>query len=233
MDYNKKLENFEKQVKINFNDKNLLMRAFVHRSYVNEHPEVGRHNERLEFLGDAVLELVVTEYLFNEYDNPEGELTNWRASLVNAKILSKIAQKLNFQDYIMLSKGEANDKNPKAKQYILADAFEAVTGAIYLDQGYDVVKKFILENVITELPYILKNELYIDAKSKFQELAQAKTGITPTYQVLDEQGPDHNKLFQVGVFLNDKMIATGEGSSKQEAQMDAARNALKIKKWSK
>ncbi len=227
----KNLEELEKILNIKFKNKELLHRALVHRSYINEHPEIKHHNERLEFLGDAVIELIVTEYLFTHYDNPEGELTNWRAALVNAKMLSKVAQKLNFQDFIMLSRGEANDNNPKAKQYILADAFEAVTGAIYLDQGYNTAKDFILKNVVSELPYILQNELYIDAKSKFQELSQAKTGITPTYHVLEETGPDHNKHFKVGVYLNENLIATGEGSSKQEAQMDAARNALKIKNW--
>lgn len=223
---------FENILKVNFNNKNLLKQALIHRSYLNEHInfELG-HNERLEFLGDAVLELVVTEYLYLNYPNPEGEMTNWRASLVNAKMLAEIAHILNVEEFLFLSKGEAKDKNPKSRNYILANAMEAIIGAIYLDQGWEVAKKFILENIVVKLPQILANKLYIDAKSRFQEMAQEETGITPSYIVLQESGPDHNKKFIIGVYLEEELVAKGAGTSKQEAQMAAAEEALRVKKW--
>ena len=222
----------EKRLKIKFKDQDLLKQAFVHRSYINENPGFKiSHNERLEFLGDAVLELVVTEFLYQNYPNPEGELTNWRASLVNSQMLAKLAQKLDLEDYLYLSKGEAKDKNSKARNYILANCFEALTGSIYLDQGYRVTKKFITEVLIPELPEILANHLYLDPKSKFQEIAQEKLAITPTYKVIKESGPDHAKKFQVGVYLNDELVATSTGSSKQEAQVKAAAKALPKKNW--
>lgn len=225
------LEKLESTIKVTFTNKELLRQAFVHRSYLNEHPDFPLdHNERLEFLGDAVLELVVTEYLFLNYNNPEGELTNWRASLVNAKILSQIAQKIEFEHLLHLSKGEEKDRG-KARQYILANAMEALIGAIYLDQGWEKAKQFINEFILCELDEILDKKLYLDPKSSFQELAQEKTGITPTYKVLSEEGPDHAKEFEIGVFLNKELIATGKGSSKQEAQESAAQNALQSKKW--
>lgn len=228
----KDFSKLEKHIKVNFNNKDLLKQAFVHRSYLNENPTFGlEQNERLEFLGDAVLELVVTEFLYNNYPNPEGELTNWRASLVNSTMLSTIARRINLEDYLYLSKGEAKDKNSKARSYILANAMEALIGAIYLDQGYDAPKNFIHEFLLPELPYILSHQLYVDPKSKFQEIAQEKMGITPNYKVISESGPDHDKKFEVGVYLENDLIATGNGSSKQEAQIDAATEGLKVKNW--
>lgn len=232
MELEKDFSQLEKLLKISFVDQSLLINACAHRSYLNEHPGfLLTNNERLEFLGDAVLELVVTEYLYKKYENPEGELTNWRASLVNANILSEIARRLGIEDFLLLSKGESKDKDSKARHFILADAMEAVIGAIYLDQGYAVTAMFIEENVLSELPNILENKLYLDAKTRFQEAAQDKVGITPTYEVLEESGPDHAKVFRVGVYLNDEMVAEGKGSSKQEAQLDAAANACEIKNW--
>lgn len=228
------LQNFdklEKNLGVKFKNKKLLQQAFVHRSYLNEHPDCGfDHNERLEFLGDAVLELAVTKYLYKNYSNPEGELTTWRAALVNSKMLSEIATKLGFNDYLMLSKGETQDIG-RARQFILANTFEAVIGATYLDQGFERAQEFIKKNLIIELPSILEKKLYYDSKSQFQEKAQEKAGVTPTYEVLGESGPDHNKQFIVGVLLGDQLIAKGEGPSKQVAQEQAAENALKKKKW--
>jgi ribonuclease-3 len=228
----KNITKLEEKIKIKFKNQDLLKQAMVHRSYLNEHPAFSlNHNERMEFLGDAVLELIVTEYLYNHYDNPEGDLTNWRASLVNSKMLASTAAKFKLDDYLFLSRGEAKDNNSKARQYILANAFEALIGAIYLDQGWEVSKKFILENICTQLKNILENKLYLDAKSRFQETSQEKYGITPSYKVLSETGPDHNKKFVIGVFLDKEKIAEGTGSSKQEAQMSAAEAALKEKGW--
>lgn len=206
--------------------------ALVHRSYLNEHPQFYLdHNERLEFLGDAVLELVVTEYLYREYPNPEGELTNWRASLVNAQILGELARNLDVNDYLLLSRGESKDANLKARQYILANAFEAIIGALYLDQGFAACQAFINRHLIIKLKYIIEHGLDVDPKSRFQEAAQDREGITPSYQVLEETGPDHAKHFKVGAFLGEEMVATGEGTSKQEAQVNAAQAALLIKGW--
>jgi ribonuclease-3 len=223
----------EKKIDIKFKNRDYLQQALVHRSYLNEHSDFSfGHNERLEFLGDAVLEIVVTEYLYLNYpDTPEGDLTNWRASLVNAKMLYTIADDLGIEDHLLLSRGEAKDKNTKARQYILANAIEALIGAIYLDQGIEMAKKFVLENIVSKLAEILKNQLYLDPKSRFQELAQEKEGITPTYKTLSSEGPDHEKIFMVGLFLEEKLIATGSGSSKQEAQINAAAAGLKIKNW--
>jgi len=220
----------EKKLNINFKNKDLLIQAFVHRSYLNENPDFHlHHNERLEFLGDAVLELVVTEELYKSYpDKPEGELTNWRASLVNSKILFRIAKELGFNNFLLLSKGQSKEAG-KARKYILANSFEAVVGAIYLDIGYKSAEQFIKKNLMKELPNILEKGLYKDAKSRFQEGAQEKTGITPSYKVLKERGPDHAKQFVMGVFLEKKLIAKGEGSSKQEAEESAAQNALEVK----
>ncbi len=225
-------EDFEKKIKINFNDQKLLLQALVHRSYLNENPgfEVG-HNERLEFLGDAVIELVVTEYLYKNYSNPEGELTNWRASLVNSQSLSELASELGVEKYLKMSKGESKDKNGKARQSIMANALEAIVGATYLDQGLEVAREFIEKNLITKLPFIISNNLYLDAKSNFQEEAQDRLGITPLYKVIEEHGPDHNKHFVIGVYLEEELVAKGEGFSKQEAEMEAAKKALKIKEW--
>jgi ribonuclease-3 len=189
------------------------------------------HNERLEFLGDAVLELVVTEYLYKNYSNPEGEMTNWRAALVNAKMCAIIANDLNIESYLFLSHGEAKDAGTKAREYILANAIEAIIGAIYIDQGWDMAKQFVTRWIIIKLPEVLEMGLWMDPKSRFQETAQELIGITPTYKVLDESGPDHNKSFTVGVYLDKEKIADGVGTSKQEAQVDAAEKALKVKNW--
>jgi len=222
----------QEKLGVKFKHPELLVQAFVHRSYLNENREfpVG-HNERLEFLGDAVVELIVTEYLFNEYGNPEGELTNWRAALVNAKMMSGIAYEMGMEPYLFLSRGEAKDIGTKARDYIMANIFESVTGAIYLDQGYEVTKKFIMHWVVSKLPFVLEHGLYMDAKSRFQESAQELVGVTPTYRVISEEGPDHAKNFKIGVYLEKELIAEGFGMSKQEAQTEAAEAALKIKEW--
>ncbi|HHE45816.1 MAG TPA: ribonuclease III [Candidatus Moranbacteria bacterium] len=228
------LKDLIKKIGIKFNDPSLLQQAVTHRSYLNEHRnyKLG-HNERLEFLGDAVLELVVTEYLYKNYSNPEGDLTNWRAALVNGEMLSKISRQLGVEKCLRMSRGEAKDTG-RARRYLLENAFEAIVGAIYLDQkekGYQKCQEFILKNVICELPNILKQKLFIDPKSHFQEKAQEKVGITPSYRVLEETGPDHNKKFVEGVYLGDELIAKGRGDSKQEAQRNAAEKGLKIKGW--
>lgn len=228
----KDFSELEAKLQAKFRDQDLLRQSLVHRSYLNENPGFALpHNERLEFLGDAVLELVVTEYLYQHYPNPEGELTNWRAALVNAVMLSSIASDLGLEDYLYLSRGEAKDVGTKARQYILANAIEAVIGAIYLDQGMSTAAKFIHREVLVKLPEVLANKLYFDPKSRFQELAQDKAGITPHYLVLDEQGPDHAKEFRVGLYIGDELVAEGTGSSKQEAQVAAAEAGLKTKQW--
>ncbi|TAL19218.1 ribonuclease III [Patescibacteria group bacterium] len=228
----KDLAELQKNLGVEFKDEKLLLQAVVHRSYLNEHPDFGTgHNERLEFLGDAVIELVVTEYLYEHYPNPEGELTNWRAALVNAIMLAGIAKELGVEDFLLLSRGEAKDKGSKARMYILANAFESVVGSMYLDGGYEVCQRFIGEKVLSRLPYILEHRLYLDPKSRFQEAAQEKIGLTPTYRVLDEVGPDHAKVFTVGVYIGEEQISLGKGTSKQEAQVAAAEQALEKKGW--
>ena len=228
----KNLEKLEDILNIIFNNKDLLKNALIHRSYLNEHKNFNlEHNERLEFLGDAVLELIVTDYLYHNYKDPEGILTNWRSSLVNAVSLSKISKKLKIYEYLYLSKGESKDNNEKAKNYILSNALEAIIGAIYLDQGYKITEKFIKNNLIIHLEKIIKDKLYIDSKSLFQEKSQEILNITPHYKVMSESGPDHNKKFIVAIYIDKKLIANGEGYSKQEAQTNAANNALKIKNW--
>ena len=226
------LQELAKILGIGFKNLDLLQEAMTHRSYLNEHRSYKLdHNERLEFLGDAVLELVVTEYLFKNYPKtPEGEMTNWRAALVNGEMLSGISKRLGVEEYLMMSKGEAKDTG-RARQYLLANAFEAITGAIYLDQGYEKAKEFIMKNVIVELPEILEKKSYMDPKSRFQERAQEKVGITPSYRVISEEGPDHDKVFVVGVFLDKEKVAEGEGRSKQEAQRQAAEKALEARGW--
>lgn len=227
----KDLSPLEEILGVVFKDKNLLQQALTHRSYINENPKFHLdHNERLEFLGDAVLELVVTERLYQNYKNPEGELTSWRAALVNSKMLAQIAQDIGINNFLLLSKGEAKDTG-RARQYILANTIEALIGAIHLDQGYAAAAKFIQAHILTKLPEILKGELYKDPKSRFQEEAQERVSITPTYEVLDEWGPDHAKRFVVGIFLGEELVAKGEGSSKQEAQERAAEKALEAKGW--
>lgn len=228
----KNFAGLEEKIGVKFNNPNHLVQALVHRSYLNEHREfpIG-HNERLEFLGDAVLELVVTEFLFQNYLNPEGELTNWRAALVNAKMCAEVARDIGIEQYLFLSHGEAKDANTKARDYILANAVEAIIGAIYFDQGWEMSKQFITRWIITKLPMVLEMNLWMDPKSRFQESSQEIVGLTPTYRVLKEEGPDHDKQFVVGVYLENEKIEEGRGSSKQEAQVDAAEKALQIKQW--
>ncbi len=216
----------EEDLDIHFTDKNLLIQSFVHRSYLNENPKFSLdHNERLEFLGDAVLELVVTDFLYRTYPNPEGELTSWRAALVNAKMLAQIAQRLHLNDYLLLSRGEAKDTG-KARQVILADTIEALLGALYLDKGYEATDAFIHVHIIPELTSVIAENTYKDAKSTFQELAQDKRGVTPHYNVLKEWGLDHAKNFKIGVYLDDELVGEGEGVSKQDAQQNAAADAI-------
>lgn len=232
MEYTKDLSPLEKRLGHTFSDTSLLIQAITHRSYLNEHADFPyAHNERLEFLGDAVLELIVTEHLYRTYANPEGELTTWRSALVNAKTLAGIANQLEFEEYLLLSKGEARDAHSKARMYILANAIEAIIGAIYLDGGTAAATKFVKMHVLAHLPYILKNLLYVDPKSQFQETAQEMLGVTPTYKVLSETGPDHNKEFTVGLFVEKELVAVGRGSSKQEAQVAAAQAGLDAKDW--
>jgi len=229
----KEFEKLQKTINYSFKNIELLRQALTHRSYLNEHPDFKLgHNERLEFLGDAVLEIVVTEHLFNSYpQTPEGDLTDWRASLVNAKMLASIIKDLSVEENLYLSRGEEKDSNSKARQYILANAMEALIGAIYLDGGLEAAKAFIHKSVICHLENILTNHLYLDPKSRFQEKAQELTGVTPHYKVISENGPDHEKIFEVGLYLNEDLIAIGRGSSKQEAQVSAAAQGLINKDW--
>ena len=210
-----------------FNDVGLFITAFTHRSYLNEHRKtVFEHNERLEFLGDAVLELVVTENLYRNYSEPEGILTNWRSSLVRTESIGAAAQRLNFADYLRLSRGEKRGSE-RAKQQILANCFESVIGAIYIDKGYDAAKEFIVKNILSTFASILESGAWMDPKSRLQELAQSKAGFTPSYKVISEEGPDHEKIFEVGVHINEKLYGKGKGPSKQIAQQRAAEAALK------
>lgn len=228
----KEYESFAQHIGVVFNDLNLLREAFTHRSYLNEHRGTGmRHNERLEFLGDAVLELVMTEYLFAKYpDEPEGKLTAYRSALVNTNSISDAASDWGMNEYLLLSRGESKDTG-RARQYILANAFEAVIGAIFLDQGYAKAKEFIATSLFDRLDDVVGKRLWQDAKSKFQEEAQERTGITPNYEVVKETGPDHDKSFEVGVFIGSDLIAKGSGRSKQDAEQAAAQEALVKKGW--
>lgn len=227
------LSKLEKRLNIIFDNKDFLRQAVVHRSYLNEHPDFNLgHNERLEYLGDAVLELAVTKHLFHSFpDKDEGVLTNWRASLVNSKILYEVARELGVENYLHLSKGEAKDKNSKSRKFILADAVEAIIGAIYLDKGMEASEEFVRKNMICKLDEIIEKGLYLDPKSRFQELSQDKKGITPHYELLEESGPDHDKNFVIGLYLENKLIAKGEGTSKHEAEIKAAREGLLKNKW--
>lgn len=222
---------FEKEAGLFLKDKNLLKQAFTHRSYINENKSGLDHNERLEFLGDAVLELVVTDYLYKKYpEKAEGELTSYRSALVNSITLSNVAGKLKMNDFLLLSKGEAKDTG-RGRIYILANTFEALVGALYVDQGYEAAKNFIDKNLFDLIDEIVKNKTWLDAKSHFQEKAQEVAGITPVYKTLKESGPDHDKKFTVGVYLENELVISGEGKSKQEAEQDAARKALEEKGW--
>lgn len=221
----------ESKIGVTFANKDLLVQAFVHRSYLNENPNFYLdHNERLEFLGDAVLELVVTDHLYHHYPNPEGELTAWRAAIVNAKMLAKIAERLELNKHLLLSRGESKDAG-KARQVILANALEALIGAIYLDRGYAVVAEFIHAHITPELAEVITDQKYKDAKSLLQEIAQDKRAVTPHYSVLKEWGPDHAKNFLVGVYLGEEKVGEGEGVSKQDAQQFAAEDALRKLEW--
>jgi ribonuclease-3 len=219
-------EELEKILGVKVKDPNLYLSAFTHRSYLNENRGFGLpHNERLEFLGDAVLELVATEFLYLNYPHPEGELTNFRSALVNYKKLSDIAKRLGFEQFLLMSRGEAKDMG-RARQVILANCIEAVLGALYLDLGYDITADFIKREILIELPTIISGGSYLDPKSKLQELVQEKKGVTPTYSVISETGPDHNKVFVVGAFVGKTEVGRGTGPSKQEAELAAAENAL-------
>lgn len=223
---------FEKKIGIAFKNKDLLRTAFTHRSYLNENRRAKmEHNERLEFLGDAVLELIVTEYLYGKYpEKPEGDLTAYRSALVNAVTLSGVADGLGMNDFLLLSRGEAKDTG-RARQVILANTIEAFIGALYLDQGYGPVQKFVREHLFPLLDDIVRQKKWLDAKSHFQEKAQEIVGATPSYETVKEIGPDHDKQFTVAVFIDSEKVAEGEGKSKQEAEQKAAERALKAKKW--
>lgn len=220
-----------KKIKYEFKDESLLQEALTHRSYLNENKSAKSHNERLEFLGDAVLELVVTEFLFAQYpDKQEGELTSIRAALVNTNSLAETAQKLSLDDHLMLSRGEAKDRG-RARLVILANAFEALTGAIYLDGGYEKAREFLTENIISKTEEIVARSLWQDPKSVLQEKAQENMSKTPVYKTLSEVGPDHAKTFTVGVYVGDKLLSRGTGMSKQEAETEAAKAALSKEGW--
>lgn len=217
----------KEQLGVSFNNLDLLVTAFTHRSYLNEHKKsVSEHNERLEFLGDAVLELVVTEYLYLNYSDPEGVLTNWRSALVRTESISAAASKLGFEPYLRLSRGEKQG-TARARAQILANSFEAVIGAIYLDQGYDTAKSFIDKSILSTFDQILESGSWMDPKSHLQEVVQSRDGVTPIYKVLSEEGPDHEKTFTVGVFVGAKLVGEGVGPSKQAGQVAAATVALK------
>jgi ribonuclease-3 len=225
-------EKIEEKLGFHFNSSELLKQAFTHRSYLNENRKSGvEHNERLEFLGDAVLELVVTEYLYNIYPNKnEGDLTALRSSLVNTQSISDVAHGLGFNDFLLLSRGEAKDTG-RARQYILANTFESVIGAMFLDLGYDAAKIFIKVNLIPTLDQIIEKGTWMDAKSKLQEIVQDKVGVTPRYDTVKETGPDHDKTFTVAVFFGENKKTEGSGKSKQEAEQEAARKILVENKW--
>lgn len=223
---------FEQSLGIVFADKSLIQRAFTHRSFINENPKSGlEHNERFEFLGDAVIELIVTDYLFRHFPtHNEGELTAYRSALVNAVIMGEVATELNMNDYLLLSRGEAKDTG-RARQTILANTYESFVGGLYLDQGYEPCMKFIIDTLIPRLEEIIKRKSWKDAKSQVQEEAQERLGLTPAYKVISENGPDHDKHFTIGIFFGEQKIAEGKGQSKQEAQQTAATNALEKKGW--
>lgn len=228
MDFKK----LEKKIGITFEDMSLLKQALTHRSYANENRQQSfQHNERLEFLGDAVLELCVTDYLYKQFpQKKEGELTAFRSALVNTQTLSQISDALSVNKFLLLSKGEARDTG-RARQFILANTFEALVGAIYLDRGYDTAYNFIARNLFPLLGKIIEERLWQDSKSYLQEIAQDKLAITPNYKLLEEKGPDHGKVFTMGVYLGSDLIARGKGESKREAEQIAARKALKKKGW--
>jgi len=222
----------EDKIGIKIKKESLFKTAFIHKSYVNEHRDEGlEHNERLEFLGDAVLELAATNYLFIKCPNrPEGELTAFRSALVKGEHLAKVAQKLELGQHLFLSNGEERSGG-RTKNYILANTVESLIGAIYIDSGFVVAEKFIQKFVLTNLDEIISKKLYIDAKSRFQEECQEKEGVTPHYELVSDEGPDHNKVFTMGAYIGEKKIAEGKGASKQKAEDSAAENALNQLKW--
>jgi ribonuclease III len=220
-------EELEKILGTKIKNRDLYLSAFTHRSYLNENRGFPLpHNERLEFLGDAVLELAATDFLYKHYPHPEGELTNFRSALVNYKMLSDIAKRLGFEKFLLMSRGEAKDTG-RARQVILANCIEAVIGAMYLDLGFEETQKFVEKEVLGELAQIIEGGTYVDPKSKLQEMVQEKRGITPTYNVASETGPDHNKVFVVAAMVGTVEVGRGTGPSKQEAELSAAENALK------
>jgi len=226
-----KYQELEQKINIKFTNRKLLENVFIHKSYLNEISNNDlEDNERLEFLGDAVLELVVTEFLYLNYKNAEGELTNWRSALVKGEHLAKVANELQLGKYLFLSRGEENSGGRK-KNYLLANTLEAFIGAIYLDKKYEVAKEFINQFIIKYLEEIIEQKKHIDAKSLFQEMAQEKLAITPEYRLESEEGPDHSKIFTMGAYLGDELISTGEGPSKQKAEVQAADRALEKKGW--
>ncbi len=223
----KNLDSLEKKLNLKFKDQNLLKQALVHCSYLNEHPNFSLdNNERLEFLGDAVLELITTKFLYENFKNPEGELTAFRSSLVNTDSLAKTAGDLDLNEYLFLSRGEQKSIS-RSRKVILANTFEALIGAIYLDQGLESAGNFVRLNLLIKLDIILKKQLYKDSKSQLQELIQNQIKLTPTYKVIKEVGPDHSKIFTVGVFCGENLTAIGRGKSKSEAEKEAAKKALK------
>jgi ribonuclease-3 len=226
--------NIEKITGFEFKNKDLLRQAFIHRSYINENLEEKMgHNERLELLGDAVLELITTEILYAKYPSmPEGDLTSLRAALVRGRHLADVARELSFGEFLMLSKGEENSGG-REKNYILANALESFLGALYLDQGYKPARKFIEQKIAIHVDNILNHGLYVDSKTLFQEIAQDKLGITPEYKLIEEKGPDHDKIFTMGVYLEEALVAEGDGSSKQKAEVHAAEKAIEVKGWDK
>jgi ribonuclease-3 len=228
----KDFSTFEDAIGIVFKDKKHLMHAFIHRSYINENPRSGlEHNERLEFLGDAVIELIVTDFLYHNYPtHHEGDLTAYRSALVNAVIMGEVASSLGMNEYLLLSKGEQKDTG-RARQTILANTYESFVGALYLDQGYAACDGFITKTLLSRLGDIISTKSWKDAKSQIQEEAQERVGVTPSYKVMTEVGPDHDKHFTIGVFFGDKKIAEGKGKSKQEGEQKAALAALEAKGW--
>jgi ribonuclease-3 len=228
----KNFNELEKKIGTDFKNKNLLLQAFIHRSYINENANTKlNHNERLEFLGDAVLELISTDFLYQKFsDLAEGELTAYRSALVNTNTLSEVAKSLDFNNYLFLSKGESRDFG-RARVSILADTYESVIGAIFLDAGYDDAKKFVEKTLLIKTESIIEAGKYKDSKSKVQELSQEKLQVTPSYKVIQESGPDHDKKFIVGIYFSEKEISKGEGRSKQEAETDAAKNAIIKMNW--
>lgn len=226
MDTTPYIEFAKEKLGVEYHDLELLITAFTHRSYVNEHKKtVKEHNERLEFLGDAVLELVVTEYLYGNFEEPEGILTNWRSALVRTESIGAAAARYGFEPLLRLSRGEKRGSD-RAREQILANSFEAVVGSLYLDQGYEAAKKFIHEAVLSTFKEILKTGSWMDPKSHLQEVVQSKEGFTPVYKVLSEEGPDHDKTFTVGVFVSNELKGQGQGPSKQAGQQKAAEAAL-------